>query len=242
VMLDGNSAEARTSLAHVKATQDWDWVGAREEYLRSISLNYRYPTTHHWYAMSCLVPLGRLDEALEEIQLAQSLDPVSSIIARDLAVIHYYRRDFEAALEQCDHTIELNPYFSPAYRVLSQVQEMRGDLEESTAALQRAAHLSPHSPQIDAALGRLLAVAGKRKAAAEILASLERRAKVRYVSPFECVPIYFALGQTDVGFQWLTKACQNRCFEMLAIKVDPRFDSLKDDARFIALLKQVGLD
>jgi len=242
VMLDGNSAEARTSLAHVKATQDWDWMGAQEEFLRSIRLDYRYPTTHHWYAMSCLVPLERLDEALEEIQLAQSLDPVSSIIARDLAVIHYYRRDYDAALEQCDHTIELNPYFSPAYRVLSQVQEMRGDLEESTAALQRAAHLSPHSPKIEAALGRLFAVAGKRKAALEVLANLDRLAKVRYMSPFEHVPIYFALGQTDVGFQWLTRSCQDRCFEMLSIKVDPRFESLKDDPRLIALLKQFGLD
>ena len=65
--------------------------------------------------MSCLMPMGRLDEALEEISRAQSLDPVSSIIARDLAVVHFYRRDFEAALEQCDHTIELNPHFSPAY-------------------------------------------------------------------------------------------------------------------------------
>jgi len=242
VMLDGNSAEARTSLAHVKATQDWDWHGAQDEYLRSIRLDYRYPTTHHWYAMSCLIPLGRIDEALEEIQLAQSLDPVSSIIARDLAVIHYYRRDFEAALEQCDHTIELNPYFSPAYRMLSQVQEQRGDLEEATAALQRASHLSPNSPRIQSALGRLLAVAGKRKAATEVLANLDRLEKTRYVSPFEFVPIYFALGQDDVGFQWLTRSCQDRCFEMLSIKVDPRFDSLQTDPRFAAILKQVGLD
>ncbi len=242
VMLDGNSAEARTSLAHVKATQDWDWMAAQEEYLRAISLDYRYPTLHHWYAMSCLVPLERLDEALEEMQLAQSLDPVSSIIARDLAVIHYYRRDFEAALDQCDHTIELNPYFSPAYRMLGQVQEQRGDVEEATAALQRAAHLSPHSQRIQAALGRLLAVAGKRKPALEVVANLGRLAKTRYVSPFEFVPIYFALGQIDTGFEWLTKACQDRCFEMLSIKVDPRFDSLRGDSRFTAILKQVGLD
>ena len=47
--------------------------------------------------------------------LAQSLDPVSSIIARDVAVTRYYRRDFDAALEQCDHTIALNPHFAPAY-------------------------------------------------------------------------------------------------------------------------------
>ena len=58
LMLDGHSAEAHTSLAHVRATQDWDWSGAERAFLRAIQLNPRYPTAHHWYAMSCLVPLG----------------------------------------------------------------------------------------------------------------------------------------------------------------------------------------
>src|SRR5580765_2309064 len=114
VMLDDESAEAHTSLAHVKSTQDWDWPGAEREFQRALSLDPRYATAHHWYAMSCLAPLGRLDEALNEITIAQSIDPVSSIVARDLAVVHFYRRDFEMALEQCDHTIELNPHFAPA--------------------------------------------------------------------------------------------------------------------------------
>ena len=87
VLLDANSAEAHTSLAHVKATQDWDWLGAEREFQRAISLDPRCATSHHWYAMSCLSPLGRLDEALDEMIVAQALDPVSSIVARDLAEI-----------------------------------------------------------------------------------------------------------------------------------------------------------
>jgi serine/threonine-protein kinase len=99
-MLDALSAEAHTSLAHVHATQDWDWPAAEREYQHALRLNPRYATTHHWFAMSCLVPMGRLDEALEHMRAAHSLDPVSSIISRDLAVIHLYRRDLDAALEQ----------------------------------------------------------------------------------------------------------------------------------------------
>jgi TolB-like protein len=63
VLLDEHSAEAHASLAHVKATQDWDWLGAEREFQRAIGLDPRYPTARHWYATSCLVPLGRLDEA-----------------------------------------------------------------------------------------------------------------------------------------------------------------------------------
>ena len=104
-------------------------------------------------------------------------------------VIHAYRRDYEAALEQCDHTIELNPHFSPAYWALGLIQEQRKDLDEAVAAFQRAIDLSPQSPRMHAALARTLALSGKRTLAVASLRKLEAMAKQRYVSPFE-----FAVG------------------------------------------------
>src|SRR6266545_540311 len=241
VMLDGDSAEAHTSLAHVKATQDWDWHGAEREFQLAFGLNPSYATAHHWYAMSCLVPMGRLDEALEQMRLAQSLDPVSSIVARDVALILAYRRDYEAALEQCDHTIELNPHFSPAYWALGVIQEQRKDLDEALAAFQRAIDLSPHSPRMHAALGRTRALAGKTSLALASLRKLEAMAKQRYVSPFEFAAVRFAMGQTDMGFRALKKACEDRAFDVLALKVDPRFEPLKADRRFEDTLRAIGL-
>ena len=242
VMLDDFSAEAHTSFAHVKATQDWDWAGAERSYQRAIGLNPKYATAHHWYAASCLAPLGRLDEALDEITLAQSLDPVSSIVARDVAMIHYYRRDFETALEQCDHTIELNPHFAPAYWLLGLIQAYRRDFDESLAALQRAVYLSPQTPRMHGALGRTFALSGRRKSALEVLRKLESYASERYVSPLEFAWIQFALGDVDLGFRWLAKACDDRSFDLIALKVDPRFDPLRDDDRFAPILKQLGLE
>ena len=242
VMLDETSSEAHTSLAHVKSTQDWDWAGADREYLVAIALDARYPTAHHWYAMSCLAPMGRLEEALDQMLIAQSLDPVSSIIARDLAVIHMYRRDFEAALDQCDHTIELNPHFSPAYLTLGLVQEQRRDFDESAAAFQRAIQLAPLSPRLHAALGCTWALSGQKHAAMKALKKLQVIAKERYVSPFEFASFHFAIGQTDRGFTWLSKACDDRCFELIALKVDPRFDALRRDKRFAAIAKKLRID
>lgn len=241
VALAGNSAEARTSLAHVKATQDWDWAGAEHEFRRAISLNPRYATAYHWYAMSCLVPTGRLDEALDRMLVAQSLDPVSCIIARDVAMVHFYRRDFEAALEQCDHTVALNPHFGPAYLMLGLIQEQRQDFDESAAAIERATRLSPQTPRMHGALARTFAFSGKRRAAIEMVRKLEGLARTRYVSPFEFALIRIALGQLDLGFKWLTKAVQDRCFELLALKLDPRSDPLKTDRRFDVLTAQIGL-
>jgi TolB-like protein/Tfp pilus assembly protein PilF len=242
VMLDDDSGEAHTSLAHVKSTQDWDWLGAQREFRRAISLNPRNATAHHWYATSCLAPMGRLDEALDEMLVAQSLDPVSAIVARDVAAAHFYRRDFQTALERCDHTIELNPHFGAAYWMLGLIQEQLKDFDESEAAFQRAAHLSPNMPRVHGALGRTFALSGRKKQALEVLGKLEAFANERYVSPMEFAWIHFALEQTDHGFRWLTKASEDRAFELIHLKVDARFDPLRDDRRFAAIMKRLGLD
>ena len=241
VLLDDNSVEAHTSFAHVKSTQDWDWAGAERGFQRAISLNPRYATAHHWYGISCLAPLGRLDEALDQMRIADGLDPVSSIIARDRAVIHYYKRDFEMALEQCDHTIEQHPHFAAAYWILGMVQLQMGDFDESIAAFQRAIQLTPNSPRMQGGLARALAISGKKKDACKILNELHGLSGKRYVSPFELASMHFALGESEEGFNWLEKAFQDRCFELISLKVDPTFDSLNHDPRFTSLASQLGL-
>lgn len=241
VMLDDLSAEAHTSLAHVKATQDWEWLAAEDGFRRAMELDPRYTTAHHWYAASCLVPLGRLGEARDEMIIAQSLDPVSSIIARDVAMIHYYRRDYDAALEQCDHTIELNPHFAPAYWSLGIIQEQLGDLDESAAALKRAVLLSPRTPRLIGALGRALALAGREDEAIGARATLEQQAADRYVSPLDFAWIELGLGNVDAALQWLTRAFDERAFDLIATHVDPRFDGIRAHQQFAALTVRLGL-
>jgi serine/threonine-protein kinase len=241
VLMNENSPEARTSLAHVKAAQDWDWPGAEAEFRRAIELDPRNAAAHHWYGITCLVPMGRLDEALGEIRTAQDLDPISSIIARDLAFIHYYRRDFEAALEQCDHTIELNPHFAAGYWMLGLVQEQTGDIDEAEAAMQRAVELSPKSPRIRAAQGRLYAISGREKEARAILKQLRTEMHQRYVSPYYLASITIAMGQRDEAFDLLEKALADRSFELTFAHVDPRLVSLHGDPRFAALLERIGV-
>jgi serine/threonine-protein kinase len=241
VMLDAESAQARTSLAHAQARARWNWHEAELEFQRAIRIDPGYATSHHWYARCCLVPMGRLDEAREAVLLAQTLDPVSSIIAREVASIHYYRRDFDGALAHCDQAIELNPHFPHAYFILSLVQEKLGDTEEALAALLRGAQLAPRSPRMIASLGRAQAMAGRHDEAMHSLAELKDLERTRFVSPWERATIYLGLKDYDQCFDALFLALQDRFFDLTLLAVDPRFDDVRGDARFETLLQKVGL-
>lgn len=241
VLLDDESSEAHTSLGHLRATQDWDWCGAECEFQKAINLNPHNPVAHFWYGVSCLASLGRLDEALAEVTIAQALDPVSSIIARNIALIHYYQRNLELALQFSDLTIEQNPQFAPAYWTLGLIQDQRGESDEAIAAFKRALELSPPSPRILGALGAAYAKAGKRDEAVRILDQLDKMAAVRYISSFEPALISFNLGRRDDGFALLAKAFVDRCFEVITIHVDPRFDGIRTDSRYAQLLQQLNL-
>lgn len=239
--IDSTLAEAHTSLAHVRATYDWDWEGAEREYEMAISLNPGYATAHHWYAMTMLAPVGRLDESIVEIRRAEELGPISLSISRDYAIILTHRREYNIAIEQCRRTLSLDPNFYSAYWALGMVYEAAGMLTDALAAFQTAVDISGGVPRMWAALGRCHALAGNRTAALKILASLHSLAEERYVSPFDSALIYMGLGETEQAFAWLEKVYAIRSYELVPIRVDPRFDSLRTERRFSSLLERMGL-
>ena len=91
-------------------------------------------------------------------------------------------------------------------------------------------------------LGRIFALSGRRKKALDVLHKLEAYAKERYVSPLEFAWIHLALGDVDLGFKWLSNASNDRAFDLISIKVDPRFDGLRGDRRFAAIANHLGVN
>jgi TolB-like protein/Tfp pilus assembly protein PilF len=242
VEIDPTLAEARTSLGHVRATYDWDWSRAEREHEMAISLNPGYATAHHWYAITLLAPVGRLDESLVEIERARELGPISLSINRDLAIILTYRRQYDLAIAQCLETLSLDPNFHSAYWALGMAYEAAGMLSEALAAFETGLNLSDGIPRLYGALGRCYALSGATDKAREMLNKLRSMADQRYVSPFETALIYMGLADTNKAFEWLDKVYAVRSYELVPIKVDPRFDCLRPDRRFASLPHRMGLD
>jgi serine/threonine protein kinase/tetratricopeptide (TPR) repeat protein len=112
--IDDMLAEAYSSLAGVKGEYDWDWSGAEETYRKALELSPNYATVHQWYA-EFLASMGRFDEAISENRKAQELDPLSPMICVSGALVFYYARQYDRALELCQRALELDPNFRGAH-------------------------------------------------------------------------------------------------------------------------------
>jgi TolB-like protein/Tfp pilus assembly protein PilF len=240
IVIDETLAEAHTALAYARWKYDWDWAGAEKDFKRAIDLKASYAPAHQFYA-NYLASLGRSEEAIEEAKLTQKLDSISLIINADLAWNYYLARRYDEAIEQCRNTLELDPNFFAVHRYLGLAYEQKAMYAEAITELTKAATLSGGSAQLKAALGHAYATSGVKSRAREILGELEETAKVRYVSPYDIATVYAALGEKDQAFNWLHKAYDERSSWLAYLKVNPVFDNLRSDPRFIELLRRVGL-
>ena len=242
VELDPTLAEGHTALGHVRATYCWEWQNAHQQYREAIALNPSYATVHHWYAITYLAPLGLFEHALTEIRRAEELDPVSGSIKRDIAVILYYARRNEQAVEHCKRTIGLEPEFHSAYWALGLALESLTEYPESIAAFQAGLKLAPRTPRLMGALGHAFGRWGKQSEALKILEEMKTLSDTTYVAPFDFALVYLGLGDSEEMFERLEQAYRLRSYELVFLRVDPRFDSVRGQFKFSKLLTRLGLE
>jgi DNA-binding winged helix-turn-helix (wHTH) protein/Flp pilus assembly protein TadD len=233
--IDDRLPDAHTSIAGVKRYRDWDWTGAERAYRRALELNGNDARAHRLYA-DYLSTMGRSEEALREIATAQELDPLSLVINMEMAWILYLARDFQGAAEQSWKTLAMEPRFAPAQNTLGLAYQQMGMIEEAVVELDNARTCSGEHPAAQAALAHALAIAGRR-AEAEILMSRSRN-----VSRYWLAIVHTALGECDAALESLHEACENREAWLVWLKVEPRYDPLREDARFDHLLRRIGLE
>jgi serine/threonine protein kinase/Tfp pilus assembly protein PilF len=240
--LDEFLAEAYTSLAWAKNHLDLDWSGAESDYKKAIALNPSYATAHSWYS-SLLMRIGRLNEALEEQKMAQELDPLSLPIITSMGSIYYSAREYDKSIKHCKKAIELDPNFHWAHAVLGDAYIQKLLFKEAIEEKQKAVSVSGGSIEYITELAYAYGFAGNKAEALKILVELLDRAKHEYVPLCRIAIIYISLGEMDEALKYLEKAFkeQDVSWHLLNIKVNPIFDSLRTEPRFIALLKKMNL-
>jgi TolB-like protein/DNA-binding winged helix-turn-helix (wHTH) protein/Tfp pilus assembly protein PilF len=237
LQLNEGLAEAHTSLALITENYEWDWKTAEKEYTRAIQLNPNYATAHQWYA-EFLSLQGRFQEAFAESERARQLDPLSLIIATDNASILYYSRQYDRAITQCLTVLEMEPNFPRAHLMVGAYVE-KGQFDEAIADVEKWGESGPWTLAWKAYVyGR----AGKQLQARQAIARLQHfYGNNQHINPEPILWAYVGIGDKDHAFAWFERAYVDHSNVLTSLKVNPAYDSLRDDPRFSELMRRVRL-
>ena len=236
--IDPTLAEAHTSLGIVASKYDWDWSTAEREFQTALKLNPNSSAAHLWFALY-RAELADLDTAVKEMRRAQELDPLSTDASSYLATVFYWSRKNAAAMDQVQKTLDFDSSYFPAYITKAWILESEG--QPAVAVCEKAKGIADN-PWTLAALGRASALAGRKEDARRIVEALREQSTQQFVSGYDIATIHAALGQNDEAFTWLDKAYSQRAEWLGYLKIDPQFDSLRQDPRFRDLLRRLFPD
>jgi TolB-like protein/Flp pilus assembly protein TadD len=233
--LDDRLAEAHTALGGVLNYYDYDFAGAEREYKRAIELNPNYATAHQWYG-ELLTHLGRHEESLAEMRRALQIDPLSLIINRAYGESYLFARRYDEAIAQLRKTIELEPNFATAHDTLGSAYQITGDYADGVAEFVKAREIYG-KPEI-AALARESFARGGYREFLRAMTGERRPADLQSHFVAKCLVM---LGEKDKALAELNRSFEKREYYLVYLKVDPRFDVLRDDSRFAELMRRIGL-
>lgn len=238
--LDPLLAEAQTSMAAINEVHLWQWEEAGRRFSRAIELNPSYANAYHWYALH-FAKQRMFEKAEEEMARALEIDPLSAIILTNSALIAYLARDYEFAVQRAERALEIEADYEQASLVLAPAKAMLGDYEAAIEVLRRVVAAPEHQSLAVGALGNLLARSGRHKEALEIVDQLHQLRRGQYVSSVDFAVVFVGLGQVDTALEWFEKALQEKSGWLVFVGTDPRLDPLREEPRFKALLKAIGL-
>jgi TolB-like protein/Tfp pilus assembly protein PilF len=239
--LDKNLSESHLALAMVQFFFDWDWSGAENSFKRALDLNPGSANSHHYYSMYLMV-MHRYDEALEEIKIAISLDPLALPINAALGDALVYSGNITEGIEQYEKTLELDPKFRTAIYHLGWALWQAGQKEKAIQTFKQAHDLVDHALKGITQLGYVYAQTGRIDKANECLEKLKRRQKVeKDVSlDLDFAVIYTGLEKYDMVFEHLERAFEERVGGLVFI-TNPHWKHLEKDQRFQKFLSKMGL-
>jgi serine/threonine protein kinase/tetratricopeptide (TPR) repeat protein len=222
LQLDDSLSEAHAARG-LSLSNQFRWGEAESEFKRAVELNPNNAAAHYFYAMGCLAPLKRIDEAMQEYQTALSLDPLSPIVNANYAVLLVEAHRYPESLAQFQKVLERDPNFTPAHYKLSELYATEGRFAEAVSEIRKVVP-TPGAWSTDAKSYHdlMLGLRGTdRSAALAVAAAIE--------------------GNRDEAFQYLEKAYADGDDELRFAIRYPALDPLRSDPRYADLMRRLGL-
>jgi TolB-like protein/Flp pilus assembly protein TadD len=237
--IDHDSADAHASLALVNSL-NWQWNSAMKEFSRAIKIDPENATLREQYALNYLLPMGRLDETLEELQKAQTLNPSSPSIEVSLGSTYYYKGNNDQAIDHCRKGLDLQPESQGARFCLASAFEQKAMFSEATGVLNDMSRAARDAAIISIS-GHIFGMEGKVMDARSSLSQLDQLSKQQNISSYHRSLIYLGLGNTDNALKYIKRAYEEHDPWLMYLAISPQWQHVRAEPRFAAILAKMGL-
>jgi eukaryotic-like serine/threonine-protein kinase len=238
VALDSMSAEAHTSLGVYRAWFDYDWKGSEQELRRALALNSNYAFAHDQLGL-VLAIVGHFDEAIAEGQRAMALDPLSPSILIDATAPFMNTGRATELRELARRASDLDPTFYYPAQAEGMMALRAGNFPVAIAKLKESMNLKAPA-FVTGEFAFAQAASGDRAGAMATIEELKKVSPGGVVAPFNMALLYFGLGDRPRALDYFEQAYAANSQQLVWLKVDPFFDPLRSEARFVALMKKLN--
>lgn len=232
-------AESQTARGMVNYWLDWNWSAAEAAYRSAVAQDPSYALAHRMLGV-LLATDGRHEEARACLKRARELDPLQPMMHALSAHVALLARDEAAGLEFARQATVVGPAFWIGFFQLAWAYERLDQLDLALDALHQANVSSGGNSKMLSLRGYVLAKAGRRDDAEQVLRTLEAIAHERYVPPYAFALIHVGLGRNDRALDWLQHAYNVRDVHLIWLRMDPKLDPLRHEASFVRLIERCG--
>lgn len=237
--LDPNLPEGLTVMAWNHMAHRYDWATAEALLRKALAVRANNSDSLHWLS-HVLSFQGRHDEALQIAEKAVESDPYSALMRMNLGYIAMDDRQYERSFKLHKETVEIKPDYWESWRNIWLIFLRAGRYADATDAVTQWASGTGRNRQAASRLGQLLeqhqATGKPVKIPKTLLDELE-------IGSQNLAQVYAAAGDAEATLAALRIALDERAGSrsVLSMKINPLYDFIRTDARFSAMLKEIGL-
>ena len=237
--LDDTLAEAHSAMGLLK-TYENDFARAQQSYRRAIELNPNSAIAHYRYAFNLLSGL-EVEGAIDEMQRAQELDPISLPINTTLAGCLLYTGQYDEAIKYSKLALEVDPQFGLARFNLAEAYEWKGLHHEATAEYLKLSEQQGYRLYGKLGLAFVYARSGRQDEARRLIGEVKRQftsEEAFFDLPLQIASTYSVLGAKDEAFTWLERAVETWRARRYDLRYSRPLNTLKDDPRYEQILRR----
>lgn len=240
--LDDSIGESHIAKASVYLFYDWNWKAGYQSLKKALELN---PNAVEAYELTALyhIVMGEKDKAVEVMETAEKLDPLSPIVLHSLGNMYAFAERYDDAIRCADKLLEMDPRMRISLELKAWSIGMNGNWEASLPLFEEIHRLTNHPLKGLMGLGFVYGKLGMREQALDVVHKMEQRqlAEPDSVIDADLAGVWMGIGDLDKTFYYLNQCVDKRMGPVSYFTEYPAYRAIKDDPRYEELKKRMGV-